>query len=444
MALNMDQAVTQEASTAAPDDVAGVIRKGMWTLGLGFGVFLIWAAFAPLDEGVPSQAVVAVESQRKAVQHLMGGIVNEVLVKEGQVVKAGDVLFRLDEASAKASHEAVRQRYLGLRAVQARLLAEQKGQSQLILHPDLTTAIQDPLISNQVNTQQALLLARHRALKAELQGIEESIQGQKALIYSYVSMQRSRESQRQFLREELHNTRGLVAEGYAPRNRLLELERQQAEMDTALADLSGRREQAMRTVAELQQRAEVRRYELRKDIETQLTSVTQDVQADVDRLQSLQNDLSRTEIVSPVTGQAVGVQVQTVGGVVQPGQKLLDVVPKDAALLLDARIAPQLIDKVHAGLNADVRFSAFAHSPQLVVQGQVQSVSQDVLTDQQTGIGYYLARVLITPQGMKELGARQMQAGMSAEVVIKTGERTFLAYLLKPLVRRVASSMKEE
>jgi len=154
--------------------------------------------------------------------------------------------------------------------------------------------------------------------------------------------------------------------------------------------------------------------------------------------------LSRTEIVSPVTGQAVGVQVQTVGGVVQPGQKLLDVVPKDAALLLDARIAPQLIDKVHAGLNADVRFSAFAHSPQLVVQGQVQSVSQDVLTDQQTGIGYYLARVLITPQGMKELGARQMQAGMSAEVVIKTGERTFLAYMLKPLVRRVASSMKEE
>jgi protease secretion system membrane fusion protein len=136
--------------------------------------------------------------------------------------------------------------------------------------------------------------------------------------------------------------------------------------------------------------------------------------------------------------------MQTVGGVVQPGQKLMDIVPGDAPLLLEARVPPQFIDRVRAGLPVDIRFSAFAHSPQLVVDGQVSSVSGDLIVENQNTPPYYLARVSVTPEGLRKLGARQMQPGMPAEVVFRTGERSLLTYLLHPLTKRFAASMKEE
>jgi protease secretion system membrane fusion protein len=151
------------------------------------------------------------------------------------------------------------------------------------------------------------------------------------------------------------------------------------------------------------------------------------------------------EIKSPSTGQVVGLTVQTVGAVLQPGQKILDVVPDNQTLLLEAHIPPHLIDKVQAGLLTDIRFNTFAHSPQLVVEGKVLSVSGDLLVDPQNPqFAYFLARVQVTAAGMKTLGARQMQPGMPAEIVIKTGERSMLTYLLSPLTKRLASSMKEE
>jgi protease secretion system membrane fusion protein len=156
-------------------------------------------------------------------------------------------------------------------------------------------------------------------------------------------------------------------------------------------------------------------------------------------------DLQRVEIRSPVAGQVVGLAVQSVGAVVQPGQRLMEIVPDEQALLLETRIAPHLIDKVHAGLAADVRFSTFAHSPQLVVEGKVLSVSGDLLADPQNPqMAYFLARLEVTPEGMKTLGKHQLQPGMPAEVVIKTGERSLLKYLLSPLTKRMAGSMKEE
>ena len=184
-----------------------------------------------------------------------------------------------------------------------------------------------------------------------------------------------------------------------------------ADAQSGIADLVGNTTRAQRSVGELRQRAIARQQEYRKEVERELTEVTREVQSDAEKFVAVQADLERTEIRSPASGQVVGLAVQTVGGVVQPGQKLMDVVPADETLLLEARIAPHLIDKVHAGLPTDVRFSAFAHSPQLVVAGQVQSISSDLLTEQQGSmmVSYYLARVSVTPQGMKELGSRQLQ-----------------------------------
>lgn len=426
------------------DEAKRVATKGLLALGIGFGLFVIWAIFAPLDEGVPSSAIVSVETQRKAVQHLSGGIVREVKVTEGQEVEAGDVLFRLNEASARANFEGVRQRYLGLRAVQARLQAEQLAKTELVLHPDLLLAQTDPLIAIQVQTQQALLRTRVRSLQAELKSFAESIQGQEALVASSLAMQGSRQAQLRLLTEELGQTRQLVLEGYAPRNRQLELERALADVQASLYDLQGRKEQATHSIAELRQRIERTQQVFLQEVQSQLSSVTQEVQADADKLLALEGDLERTEITAPVSGQVVGLSVQTVGAVIQSGQKLLDIVPKDESLVLDVRIAPHLIDKVYPSLNTDVRFSTFAHSPQLVVQGQVRSVSKDLITDPQSGVTFYLARVVLTNEGMGNLQGRRLQPGMPAEVVIKTGERSMLTYLIHPLTKRFAASMKEE
>lgn len=421
-------------------------RAGLWVLGGGLALFLVWAALAPLDEGVPTQATVAIDTKRKAVQHLQGGIIREVMVREGDEVKEGQPLVRMDDAVAKANFEATRQRYLGLRAMEARLMTEQMGRDRIEFGAELRTESSDPLIARHMATQEQLFATRRAALRADLQAIEESIRGQEASIQAMSGMQESRQTQRRLLQEQLSSIAGLVKDGYAPRNQMLELERQVAEVTTAITDLQGNQARAKQAIAELRQRALARQQDYRKETDSQLADVAREVQSDEGRFRAYRDDLERTLIKSPATGQVVGLMFQTVGGVVPPGQRLMDIVPEKESLLLEAKIPPHLIDAVQPGLPTDVRFSAFAHSPQLVVEGKVLSVSADLLSEQ-TPMGmmtYFLARVQLTPEGMKGLGKHQIQPGMPAEVIIRTGERTVLAYLLHPLTRRVAASMKEQ
>ncbi|MFC7205820.1 HlyD family type I secretion periplasmic adaptor subunit [Comamonas endophytica] len=386
------------AAGAAAADAGRIGRIGLLTLALGFGGFLLWAAFAPLDEGVPSAGMVAIDTKRKAVQHLSGGIIEKVVVREGDRVHAGQLLIRLDSALARANHEASRQRYLGLRAMQARLTAEHLGAQSLVFHDDLQAAAADPLIRQQMHTQEQLFDTRRQLLRSDLQSIEESIQGQRGMYEAYVRMLRSRQSQQESLDTELNSLRGLVAEGYAPRNRQHELERLVADAHSGMADLLGNTVRAQRSMAELRQRAFSRQQEQRREVQTQLAEVEREVLAEQEKLKALADELGRMDIKSPADGQVVGLAAQTVGGVVQPGEKLMDIVPLNAPLLLESQVAPHLIDRVHAELPVDVRFSSFAHSPQLVVEGRVQSVSSDLLTDAQTLASYYLARVEVTPR----------------------------------------------
>jgi protease secretion system membrane fusion protein len=419
-------------------------RIGLWALGLGFGGFLLWAGLAPLDEGVPGQGMIAIDTKRKSVQHLSGGLVKEVLVGEGSIVTEGQVLLRLDEAVARANFESIRQRYLGLRAMEGRLLTEQRGGASIVFHPDVLASSKDPQIRQVIMTQEQLMASRRASLRADLQSNEESIQGQLGLIQAYESMLQNRKNQQALLGEELANTRSLVKEGYAPRNRQLELERMAADISSGIAELQGNIIRATRAVAELRQRAIVRQQEYRKEVDSQLADVAREVHGDAERYTAAKEDLARIEIKSPAAGQVVGLAIQTVGSVISQGQKLMDIVPEDQTLLVEVRVAPHLIDRVKADLPVDVRFSSFAQTPQLVVDGKVVSVSGDLLTDPQNGITYYLARVGVTANGYTQLGKRQLQPGMPVEVIFLTGERSMLTYLLSPLTKRIAASMKEE
>jgi protease secretion system membrane fusion protein len=426
-------------------DTRKPMQVGLWTLGLGFGGFLLWAALAPLNEGVPTQGTVTLDTKRKPVQHLTGGLVREVLVREGQQVEAGQIVARLDTAVTLANYESVRQHYMGLRAMESRLVAEQRGARQISFDPDLANA-SDAAVRQQVATQRALFDSRRTALEAELRGIEDSVRGQEAMISGYEGQLANQRMQRDSLLEELDGLRGLVSEGYVPRARQLEIERQLAAAQGAMTELQGNASRTRSGISELNQRALQRRQEYHKEGDSQLAEIRQNLQPDQAKLKAVEADLYRTDLKAPVTGQVVGLRVQSIGAVLQPAEKLLDIVPRDEALLVEIRIPPQVIDRVAAGKTADVRFSAFAHSPSLVVEGLLDSVSHDLVSEQTANgtIAYYLGRVSITAKGMTVLGNRQMQPGMPAEVIVKTGERSLLTYLLHPLTRRIAASMKEE
>lgn len=419
-------------------------RVGLWALGIGFVVFIAWASFAPLDEGVPGQGVVAIDTKRKVVQHPSGGVIEQVFVREGDLVKDGQVLMRMDAANAKANFEQVRQRYFVLRAMEGRLVAEQTGQRKISFHPDLKAAAGDPLVRQMMLNQEQLFESRQAGLRADLQAFEESVQGQEAQIQAYEGVLINRKSQNALITEELNNTRALVKDGYVPRNRQLELERSLADVNAALADIQGNVARAKRTVAEMKQRSISRQQDFRKEVESQLASVSAEVEGEAKKFLAALGDMERIEIKAPADGQVVSLLYQSVGGVIGAGQRIMDIVPKDEPLVIEARVSPHLIDRVRQGLPVDVRFSAFAHSPQLVVAGSVMSVSGDLLQDNQATPPYYLARVAVTNEGYKELGGRQLQPGMPVEVVFKTGARSLLKYLVAPLTKRLAASMKEE
>jgi len=422
------------------------IRLGFWVLVIGVGGFLLWAALAPLDEGVSAQASVAIESKRKTIQHLSGGVVHQVLVHEGQLVKAGDVLVELDEGVSKANFEAIRQNYMGQRAAESRLLAEQQGLGQIAFHPDLTNAKADPLVQQHIQSQTQLFLSRRSALAAEMQAAEENISGLRAQFDSVTLMLQNRKSQAQLQSQQLQSLKELSEEGYAPKNQVLQLEQSQSELRSTMADLQGNLNRLQRSIAEVEQRKLQRKGEYMKEVSQQLADVRREVEANQQKLKAVTEELDRTQIKSPVDGQVVGLTLGSVGGVVSPGQRLMDIVPVGESLLVDAKIPPHIIDKVKAGQSVEVRFSTFANSPQLVLDATLLTLSSDVIAEQ-TPMGtqsYYLARIQITPEGIKTLGKRVIQPGMPAEVLIKTGERSLLTYLLHPLTKRIAASMKEE
>jgi protease secretion system membrane fusion protein len=433
-------------SQALQADTRSVIRLGIWTLIVGFGAFLIWAAFAPLDEGVPVSAVVSIETKRKTIQHLSGGIVEKVVVREGQQVKAGDLLVELNEGTTRANFEAIRQNYMAQRAAESRLLAEVSGHNKIDFHADLKVAEKDPVIQQHITTQTQLFEARKSALASELSAVRENIAALNAQLAGIDQQLQSRKVQADKQAEQLKNLRELANEGYAPKNTVLQMEQTQAELRAMLADLKANRLKTQRAIAEMGMREAQRKQEALKESATQLAEVRREVQAGREKLEASGDELARVKITAPVDGQVVGISIASIGGVVTPGQKLMDIVPDSEGVLLDAKIQPQMVDRVRPGDKADVRFSAFAHSPQLVVEAVVKSISRDAVSETTAmgNVAYYSARVQITPEGLKQLGQHNLQAGMPAEVLIKTGERSLLTYLLHPLMKRVAGAMTEE
>jgi len=438
--------VTDVEAVELQTDTRGPARLGFWVLVVGFGLFLAWAAWAPLDEGVVAPATVSVEMRRKTIQHLQGGVIKEVAVGEGQRVRKGDTLVVLDDAAVRASFETIRQNYLAQRALESRLLAEATGKAAIDFHADLQRA-DDAVAQQLMAVQRQVLASRQAALRAEMAAGQQSITGYENQAAGLEQMLASRRQQAQIQSRQLTSLQALSAEGFAPRNQALQMEQQQAELNASMTDLQTNTQRARSAALEVRLRLTQRQQEYLREVSGQLAEVRKEVQANQEKLVAVSAELGRMVITSPVDGQVVGLALaQAGGGVATPGQKLMDIVPEGETLLLDAKVPPQVIDRIKAGENAEVRFSSFADSPTLVVHGRLVSLAGDAMSEQ-VGAGvvtYYLARVELTPEGVKALGGRNLQPGMPAEVLIKTGERSLLTYMLHPLIKRVAAAMTEE
>lgn len=346
-------------------DTTKLMRLALLVLGVGFGGFLLWAALVPLDEGVPTMGNVVIDTKRRPVQHAEGGTVAEILVREGDFVKEGQLLLRLGESTARS----------------------------------------------QVETAQSALMA-----------LRENLKGQQAMVTGIAKLIPSRESQLELLRREYAGLQALVKDGYAPVNQKLEMERRLSELESSLQELATQKIRSEQSVLQL----------------------GHEIQAAEERLFLARKELERKRVYSPADGQVVGLEVGSAGAVIQSAQKIMDIVPARETLVIEAQVMPNLIDRIRPGDSVDIMFMTFSHSPQLVVDGVLDSVSQDVLTDPKTGLTYYLARVSVTASGLAILGGRQMQPGMPVQVVVKTGARTLLDYLTAPLTRRINASMREE
>ncbi|EJM72020.1 HlyD family type I secretion periplasmic adaptor subunit [Pseudomonas sp. GM55] len=426
-------------------DVGKPARWGVWLVLAGFGGFLLWSWLAPLDAGVVATGTVKVTNNRKAVQHLTGGTVEAILVREGDLVTKGQEVVRLDSLRAAAEEGAVSAQYIVSKTVENRLEAERDGRDVVNFDPDLLQRFKgDHRLEAAMDLQQRLLDTRRAGLAGEISILQENLAASAVQLKGLQQVYSARASQISFLNQELQGTRVLTAEGYVPRNRLLELERNNAELSAGQAENLNNIARVRSQTTEIKLRILQRQHDYLKEVESQLTDTAKENTTLADRLRSLDYEVTHTVIRAPIDGMVQALSIATVGGIIQPGFKIMEIVPLNEPLQVDAMIPVQAIDKMVPGLPVDISFPAFNHARTPNIPGRVKTISADRLMDEESKQPFYLAQVEVTPDGMGLLGSNHIRPGMPASVTIKTGERNMISYLLKPMLDRVDSSFKEQ
>lgn len=419
------------------------LRWGLWLVIVGFGGFLCWASFAPLDRGVPVSGSVVVTGNRKAVQHPGGGVIAQLRVHDGEKVQAGQVLVVMNTVTTQTRRDALQSQLRSLQLQMARWAAERTGESEIVLLPELAAVREEPEVVEQLTLQRQLLINRRAALHSELAAIDEGVAGTQALLSGMQSLLSSKQQQKRLLNEQLSGIRGLAAKGYVARNQLLSMEGELASVEGEISQTYGSIGRLQRQAIELRLQAQQRRDEYAKEVNTQLADGQAQIAALKNQLEKAQADLQDTQIRAPVAGTVVGMAVFTEGGVIQAGQQLMEIVPEDSPMEVEARVPVELIDKVHQALPVELLFSAFDQSTTPRVAGEVTMVGADRLVDEQTGKPYYALRVKVTQEGMDKLQGLTIRPGMPVEGFIRTGERSLMNYLLKPLTDRLHLALTE-
>ncbi|WP_144967231.1 HlyD family type I secretion periplasmic adaptor subunit [Pseudomonas sp. DE0010] len=425
-----------------PTSDRGIRRIGLTIVFVTFGIFGSWAAFAPLSNAVHGSGVVTVQNYRKTVQHLEGGIVKELLARDGDLVKKGDPLIVLDESQLSAEYESTRNQLIVARYKEARLRAERDGLNEI---PPVKMDGTDSVRAQEAMAGELQVFnARRNSLQGEISVNRERIQQMKQQIAGLNDMIGTKSGLEKSYTGEIKQLKELLAEGFVDNQRLLEQERKLNMLKTDVADHRSSINQTNLQIGE----AELQIVQLKKKFDSDVANELSDVQAQVFDFQekeaALRDRLLRVVIRAPESGMVLDMKVHTIGGVISAATPILDIVPAQSELVVEAKVATRDIDRLEMGKTADIRFPAFNQATTPVIEGKLVRISADSLTDERSGDTYYLVRVQVTEDGMKKLGNRKLHPGMPAEVLINAGDRTMLQYLLKPARNMFAESLIEE
>ncbi|MDQ3201086.1 MAG: HlyD family type I secretion periplasmic adaptor subunit, partial [Pseudomonadota bacterium] len=444
---NHDSVLSLRDTTTLPrasSDAGAAARYGMGFLILTLGAFLLWACLAPLDQGVVGSGTVVVAGERKAVQSLVGGVVEKLSASDGDRVTQGQLMVQLNTVQAQSQLDVTRGKLLNDRAVEARLIAERLGSAEIQWPAELTERAAEPRVKAAMALQSQLFLTRRAELGSRLQIIEHEAAALQQQLQGYEGVKRNYDAQMRFQQQELEGLRDLAREGYVPRNKLFESERNAAQLAGQIASGIGDVGRTRQAINESRLKALQAQQEFRRDAETQLSEVSAEAAGFADQMLALQFEVDNAAIRAPVSGQVMDVSIHTVGGVVQAGQTLMQVVPRDAPMAITARFEPLMANKLRPGLPVHVHFTALQRVDTPTVTGTVTTVSADQLIDEQTKQPYFSAKVEIPADTVASLQAAGLlvRPGMLADVTVVTGERTLMNYLMKPLRERLLAAFK--
>ncbi|MBL8037370.1 MAG: HlyD family type I secretion periplasmic adaptor subunit [Nitrospira sp.] len=438
-------------------DDRAIRRQGLVLILVVFGGFGAWASLAPLNSAALAPGIITVEHYRKTVQHLEGGIIRTLDVHDGDSVHESQVIATLDDTQSRAQLEVLRgQLYIRV-AQEARLGAQRDGIPVVHYPQELLAHRQDPRVQDAMRLQDQTFAVRRAANDGERAVYRRQIEQLRAKVKGLQAQKHSKDRLVDSYRGDVADFKVLLKEGYTEKQKV-------EEMDRALAQSEGQRGELLSDIAasELQiAEIELKILQLQKDLQREVAKELSEVQTALfelrEKVQSLESTVHRTVIKAPVAGMVLGLAVHTIGAVIPPGGRLLDIVPQDQKLIIEAQVSPIDIDRVKVGQLAEVRFSAFKTRDVPMIMGTLISLSADRMVQESKDskdtkapsngdTAYYLARVSVSPEGLAALSAASLELvpGMPAEVLINTGERTLVQYLAKPLTDTFKRSFIED
>ncbi|ANY76884.1 hemolysin secretion protein D [Microvirga ossetica] len=441
-----------DLSDVLPPPPATPFRRIVWLAGAAFGLVAVfiggfgaWSVTAPLESAAIAAGSVEAETSRKTVQHLEGGIVAKILVKDGDAVTVGQPLVRLDDTRARATAQALQGQLREAQAREARLLAERDGRDGIQFPLPLRQMVEkSPALADVLAGQQRIFISRRQLYQSQLAVLAQRQQQISRQMLGLRFQVTAAEKRSEIIKREMESIAPLVAKGIIAQPRKLSLEREQAEIE-------GRRGQAQEEMARAEQgvgEAHAQILKLRSDRETEIAQSLRDVQALVfqlaERSEAAEDVLARTDVRAPEDGVVTDLRIRTPGGVVAEGQPLLDLVPKHDRLIVTAQVRPDDIDVVHPGLPAQVRLMPYKHRRVPPVQGTLTYVSADRLVDKATERSYYTARIRLDENSLSSLPGVEVMAGMPVEVLIKTGKFTAAGYMLRPVMDSFNRAFRED
>ncbi|MDQ7813809.1 HlyD family type I secretion periplasmic adaptor subunit, partial [Brevundimonas sp.] len=415
---------------------------------LFFGLFLGWAAFAPLDAGAYGQGQVAVSGNRQAVQHREGGVVSSLLVKEGDTVERGQVLLTLSSGELRATERGVASQVFALLAQRSRLIAERDGLRGIPTPAEFADLPPDDAVLAQesLRIQQLQFGARRTGRSTETGVLRQRIAQLNEQILGYERQIAANVEQQRLIQEELAGMRSLAEQGYAPITRVRALERTAAQLDGELGSLRAQIARSREAVGETRLQMSGVSSEMNEDVADQLRQIDVQLNELRPRMAELRSQIARSEVRAPASGQVVGLTIFTQGGVIQPGQTLMEIVPRDASQIIVAQISPNDVDNLRVGQETEVRFPGLRERNPPAIHGRVTRISADSFTVEETGASYFRAEIVVPADELAKLGrsANTLRPGAPVEVIILLRKRTALSYLVEPLTNNLWRSGSEQ